>query len=367
MRKFFQDHWRKVLIVSCVVLVVGLFISTNQRFGATVSPSRVINFLSQLRDVTITSPSDTEVLSYDSASGKWINSTASGGGIANPFTENVSGGGFNLTNVGTVSSTLIKTSRGAVGTPAWSFSADTNTGLYSPSEDELAWSSGGTQIMTANASRLQMGGTGGAYLKRNISTYAAPVFSFAGNTGEGMGSLSSDNLFFSVLGSKVMEFTSTTAKTFRSTTVQPPTITTVGANDIAFTIEQEINDTSSTASGLLKFANIVIADTSAPTGYLYRFLNVHSNAFAADLYYINAVNGPNIFNTAVAGDIGLNASDDVALIAGDVVHSQTDMYISSSTQGIILKSPDGSCARGTIDNSDVFTFSSVTCPTVNSY
>jgi len=39
-----------------------------------------------------------------------------------------------------------------------------------------------------------------------------------------------------------------------------------------------------------------------------------------------------------------------------------DVYITTSTRGIILTSPDNSCARGTIDNLDVLTFASITCP-----
>jgi len=45
------------------------------------------------------------------------------------------------------------------------------------------------------------------------------------------------------------------------------------------------------------------------------------------------------------------------------IHATTgDIYVASSTRGIILKSPDGSCARGTISNLDVLTFASVSCP-----
>lgn len=39
-----------------------------------------------------------------------------------------------------------------------------------------------------------------------------------------------------------------------------------------------------------------------------------------------------------------------------------DVYVASSTRGIILKSPDGTCARGTISDIDVLSFASVTCP-----
>lgn len=48
--------------------------------------------------------------------------------------------------------------------------------------------------------------------------------------------------------------------------------------------------------------------------------------------------------------------------AAKLTVSEGDVYISSSTRGIILTSPDGTCARGTISDLDVLTFTSVTCP-----
>ena len=58
------------------------------------------------------------------------------------------------------------------------------------------------------------------------------------------------------------------------------------------------------------------------------------------------------------GNVGVGTSTPTARVQVE----DGDVYIASSTRGIILKSPDGTCARGTIDNSDVLTFSSVTCP-----
>jgi hypothetical protein len=39
-----------------------------------------------------------------------------------------------------------------------------------------------------------------------------------------------------------------------------------------------------------------------------------------------------------------------------------DIYISDIDRGIIMKSPDGNCWRGTLDNSGQLTFSSIDCP-----
>ncbi len=39
-----------------------------------------------------------------------------------------------------------------------------------------------------------------------------------------------------------------------------------------------------------------------------------------------------------------------------------DIYIDDSTRGVILKSPNGLCARGTIDNTNTLLFTAITCP-----
>ncbi|MFH1286327.1 MAG: hypothetical protein ABII02_01065, partial [Candidatus Magasanikbacteria bacterium] len=62
-----------------------------------------------------------------------------------------------------------------------------------------------------------------------------------------------------------------------------------------------------------------------------------------------------IFATQSSGDIGLYPASNVVKVGGDV-------YVTSSSYGLILTSPDGTCARGTIDDSDVLTFASITCP-----
>lgn len=292
MINFFKKYWAIITIISVAVLLVAVVLFSNSPgIGASISQSRVINFLSQLRDVAISNPADTQVLTYDSSSGRWINasSTGGGGGFANPATEDLDMGGNDITNAALVSSTLFTSGAGSVTAPAYARSADLNTGLYFPSADEVAWTAGGTQIATANATRFQMGGTGGAYLKRNVGTYAAPTFAFAGNTGEGMGSLSSDNLFFSVLGSKVMEFTSTTASIdlgangmiTASTSIKMLNgfqIVTASPNDTTGTStisNAQLFHICNTSSG---FCDFVLPDNATFPGYYYYIVDGGGNS-----------------------------------------------------------------------------------------
>lgn len=51
-----------------------------------------------------------------------------------------------------VSATSITTGLGAAGTPAYTFTGDTNTGMWSPAADTIAFSEGGTEAMRINSS-----------------------------------------------------------------------------------------------------------------------------------------------------------------------------------------------------------------------
>lgn len=63
-------------------------------------------------------------------------------------------------------------------------------------------------------------------------------------------------------------------------------------------------------------------------------------------------------NAYFAGNVGIGTNAPSAKLQ----IQNGDIYVTTSTRGIILTSPDGTCARGTIDNADALTFNSVTCP-----
>lgn len=63
------------------------------------------------------------------------------------------------------------------------------------------------------------------------------------------------------------------------------------------------------------------------------------------------------------GNIGINdTTPDSKLDVGGRISSDDDIYVNNSASGIILKSPDGTCARGVISDLDVLSFTSVSCP-----
>jgi len=196
-----------------------------------VSPSGggVMGALNDLTDVTAGSPVNNDVLSWDTASSKWINEqvnstttdlVAKAGGVdggillgdtwggyvgmategmtagseymimSNGTTTLVSGGSGGSTNIrsganGTggeivVSSTgqtfagisSMATARvgdGSAGAPTYSFTSDTNTGMYRAASDTIGWSLGGLRKMQLSPDRLYLfGGTG-------ATSYIGPI------------------------------------------------------------------------------------------------------------------------------------------------------------------------------------------------
>lgn len=58
------------------------------------------------------------------------------------------------------------------------------------------------------------------------------------------------------------------------------------------------------------------------------------------------------------GNVGISTTTPVAKLHV----ADGDVYIEDINKGIIMKSPDGNCWRGTLDNSGKLNFSSVACP-----
>lgn len=61
-----------------------------------------------------------------------------------------------------------------------------------------------------------------------------------------------------------------------------------------------------------------------------------------------------------AGNLGLGTTNPVAKFQV----ADGDIYISDIDKGIIMKSPDGNCWRGTLDNSGQLGFTSIDCPEI---
>jgi hypothetical protein len=68
--------------------------------------------------------------------------------------------------------------------------------------------------------------------------------------------------------------------------------------------------------------------------------------------------GNNVFTLTTEGNVGIGTIEPKAKLEV----TDGDVYIKDINKGIIMTSPDGSCWRGTINNSGVLEFSVIPCP-----
>ncbi len=103
------------------------------------------------------------------------------------------------------------------------------------------------------------------------------------------------------------------------------------------------------------------------------FLNI-SNASKGINYIANSADGTHRFYIKGTGTLEEKARIDsvgnlglgTTIPAARLQVADGDIYISDIEKGIIMKSPDGNCWRGTLDNSGQLVFSSIDCPEVES-
>ena len=80
--------------------------------------------------------------------------------------SSLSTAGITATNITAtnITATSVTNALGAVGTPSYTFTGDTNTGMWSPAADTIAFSEGGTEAMRIdNAGNVLIGSTSGAF------------------------------------------------------------------------------------------------------------------------------------------------------------------------------------------------------------
>ncbi len=86
---------------------------------------------------------------------------------------------------GPVASTSVATNGGSAGSPGYSFSGDTDTGLFSSTSDTLEVSVGGSNIFDLSSAGLVSNTSGGGVVTSANGTAASPTFSFSGDTDTG--------------------------------------------------------------------------------------------------------------------------------------------------------------------------------------
>lgn len=120
-------------------------------------------------------------------------------------------GTFNLAN------TSFAVGNGSAAAPTYSFSSDTNTGMYRAAADALGFSFGGSEVMVLGPASINLSanlvstaaGTFGGIVTGPVGSAASPTFTFAGDTNTGMYRAGADIIGFSTNGSAQATLSST--------------------------------------------------------------------------------------------------------------------------------------------------------------
>jgi len=176
---------------------IGTFTTSGNTLTRTTvlsssSGVSLVDFAVGTKDVFVTYPAEKSV-NYDGSDNVGIGTTA-------PTTK--------LTVVGTGSATTLATGLGLVGTPAYTFTGDLNTGMWSPAADTIAFSEGGAEAMRINSSgNVGIGTSAPAYrLDVKPAAYSAGTLLVAAvninyNAGVGSGNTSCGALTWEGTGS----------------------------------------------------------------------------------------------------------------------------------------------------------------------
>ncbi len=123
---------------------------------------------------------------------------------------NISTGGTSRVNVssagaavtGAVSaSTVVLGGNGAVGAPTYSFSTDTDTGVYRSAADTVAVSVGGTKVLSVDSTALT---PSGIYVRGIDGDAGTPAYSFSADTNTGIYRRAADQIGMSIGGAETL-------------------------------------------------------------------------------------------------------------------------------------------------------------------
>ena len=154
---------------------IGTYSSTGPTLARTTvlkssNANALVSFSAGTKDVFVTYPADEVVIQDGSAiqAGTSVLAVANGG---TGVTTSTGTGNVVLSTsptlvtptLGAASATSIAAALGAVGTPSYTFTGDTNTGIYSPAADTLAFVEGGVEAMRIDSSgQVGIGATASA-------------------------------------------------------------------------------------------------------------------------------------------------------------------------------------------------------------
>ena len=122
--------------------------------------------------------------------------TTSGGAVTIPGTLTVTGA-TTFSGAATFSTSPTTVQAGTVSAPSITTASDTNTGIFFPAADTIAFAEGGTEALRINSS---------AQVEFTAGSASAPSVAFTGDTNTGIYSPGADRIGFAEGGTQVGEF-----------------------------------------------------------------------------------------------------------------------------------------------------------------
>jgi len=215
---------------------IGTFTAPSTLARTTILSSSnggsIVNFGAGTKDVFISLPASRTVQSVSGGSTGLTPSTDSVGAVTLGGTLAVGSGGTGattapnaLTNLGAVAKIgdtmtgVLGIVPGTVSAPGLTFSGDTNTGIYSPGADTIAFVEGGVEALRINSN---------AQAEFSLGTVSLPSITATGDTNTGIFFPAADTVAIVEGGTEALRINSDAQAVFTAGTPSLPSITTTG-------------------------------------------------------------------------------------------------------------------------------------------
>jgi len=209
---------------------------------------------------------------------------------------------------------------GTVALPGYTFSGDTNTGMYWVAADQIGLTTGGARRALISSAGLTVTGAVDAstqFLGNAADTAAAPSFSWTGNTNVGMFRPTTDVLAFSTNGAERMRVLANGNVGVGTTAPAHP-----------LDVNGTVRATAFSTSGGLTINNsaptITLQDTDHRSGF------IHMNANLMYFLSSNANNATGWTQNGAHWPLILDMTNDGAVFGGNVSIPEGELYVGSN-------------------------------------
>jgi len=192
----------------------GIYRITTDELGITVGGTRIVR-VSGLSTYFYSSTVDTAHTVYlysDPSSGDVYLSLKPPTSVANAIISSTDGIDIYASSgyVALINSEGIKTVSGDSSIPSYSFISDTNTGIYSIGADNLGVATGGTLRFDISTTAI----TATLPIKGSDGTVSLPAYSFSGDTNTGIYRIGADNIGIAIAGGRSIDISAGNTRFF---------------------------------------------------------------------------------------------------------------------------------------------------------